>query len=245
LATDTEPNFLDHFDDLDTDVWLPHYLPHWSSRAASAATYTVADSELRLMIPPHQGLWCPTEHAPMKVSGIQPGVFSGPVGSRIGQQPFSDSVRVKEFQPAHWGWTPRYGRLEVRARMEIGPRSMGAVWMSGLEDEPGRGGEICIFEVFGDAPTAVGMGLKQVLDPALRHDFEAPELDIDVAQWHVYAADWRPGRVDFLVDGELIRTVADAPGYPMQMMIAVFDFPDRAPDTGHVPELAVDFVRAL
>jgi hypothetical protein len=30
------------------------------------------------------------------------------------------------------------------------------------------------------------------------HDFEAPELDIDVAQWHVYAADWRPGRVDFV-----------------------------------------------
>ena len=32
--------FSDHFDgtDLDTDVWVPHYLPHWSSRAASAAT---------------------------------------------------------------------------------------------------------------------------------------------------------------------------------------------------------------
>ena len=34
---------MEHFDGpgLDTDVWLPHYLPHWSSRAQSAATYTV------------------------------------------------------------------------------------------------------------------------------------------------------------------------------------------------------------
>jgi hypothetical protein len=35
------PDFLDHFDapELDTAVWVPHYLPHWSSRAESAATY--------------------------------------------------------------------------------------------------------------------------------------------------------------------------------------------------------------
>jgi Glycosyl hydrolases family 16 len=239
--------FCDHFEgaDLDTEVWVPHYLPHWSSRAASAASYTVTGSELRLTIPPEHGLWCPDEHEPLKVSGIQSGVFSGPVGSRIGQQPFSDGVRVKEFQPTHWGWTPHYERLEVRARMEISPRSMGAVWMSGLEDEPERGGEICIFEVFGDAPTAVGVGLKQLQDPALTHDFQAPELPIDVSEFHVYAVDWRPGRVEFLVDGEHVRTVEDAPDYPMQMMVAVFDFPEKGPDTGHVPELAVDFVRAL
>jgi hypothetical protein len=31
-------------------VWLPYYLPHWSSRASSAATYEVAGGELRLSI---------------------------------------------------------------------------------------------------------------------------------------------------------------------------------------------------
>ena len=48
--------FSDHFDgpDLDTEVWVPHYLPQWSSRRASAATYTLAESELRLTIPPEQ-----------------------------------------------------------------------------------------------------------------------------------------------------------------------------------------------
>ena len=52
-------------------------------------------------------------------------------------------------------------------------------------------------------------------------------MAIDVAEFHVYAADWRPGRVDFLVDGEHVKTVHQAPDYPMQMMVAVFDFPDE------------------
>ena len=58
---------------------------------------------------------------------------------------------MREQQPTWWGVTPHYGRLEVRARMELSPRSMASVWMVGIEDEPHRSGEICLFEVFGDA----------------------------------------------------------------------------------------------
>jgi Glycosyl hydrolases family 16 len=249
--------FADEFDtpELDADVWIPHYLPQWSSRAQSAATYEVADSELRLTIPPEHGLWCSGEHDPLRVSGVQSGVFSGEVGSTSGQQPFREGQMVKEFQPTQWGWTPEYGLLEVRARMELSPRSMAAVWMVGLETEPSRSAEICIFEVFGDAvgsedgrPTAaVGMGVHPFRDPAIADEFDAPRLPTDVSEFHVYAADWRPGRTDFLVDGERVKTVDQAPGYPMQMMVAVFDFPEKAalaadqPD--HVPLLAVDYVR--
>jgi hypothetical protein len=37
-------DFLDDFDGsaLDTDVWVPHYLPQRSSQAERAATYSVA-----------------------------------------------------------------------------------------------------------------------------------------------------------------------------------------------------------
>ena len=89
---------------------------------------------------------------------------------------------VRESQPTQWGWTPEYGRLEVRARMELSPRSMAAVWMVGLEDQPERCGEICIFEVFGDAPdgdgptAAVGMGVHPFRDPALTDEFDAPRM---------------------------------------------------------------------
>ena len=247
---------LDHFDggDLDTRRWIPHYLPQWSSRAESAATYEVAGSELRLTIPPEQGLWCPEDHdPPLRVSGIQSGVFSGDAGSTIGQQPFRDGLVVREFQPTQWGWTPEYGRLEVSARMELSPRSMASVWMVGLEDEPSRSGEICVFEVFGDAlsteggepAAAVGMGVHPFRDPSLTDDFATPRLAIDVSEFHHYAADWQPGRVDFLVDDRRVRTVHQAPDYPMQMMVAVFDFPDKAAaaPVDHVPLLAVDYVR--
>jgi hypothetical protein len=249
--------FLDDFDgdELDTEVWLPHYLPQWSSRAESAATYSVAGSELRLTIPPEQGLWCEGEHEqPLRVSGIQSGVFSGEVGSTVGQQPFREGLLVRERQETWWGWTPEYGRLEVRARMDLSPRSMAGVWMSGIEDRPERCAEILLFEVFGDAlatdggrPTAaVGMGTRRFRDPAMTGDFEAPRLEIDVTRFHDYAAEWRPGRVDILVDGRHVKTVGEAPGYPMQMMVAVFDFPEKAasaPQADHVPLFAVDYVR--
>jgi hypothetical protein len=231
--------FSDDFDapGLDRAAWLPHYLPHWSSREASAATYAVEGSELRLTIPLRQGLWCEGDHEPpLRVSGVQSGSLSG-------QQPFREGQRVRSEEPAWWGVTPHFGRLEVRARMELSPRSMASVWLSGLEDEPERCGEICVFEVFGDAPGNVGCGIKNFRDPRLTWEFDAPELDVDVSEHHVYAADWQPGRVDFSVDGEHVKTVRQAPDYPLQMMVAVFDFPAKGGPSDHVPELAVDSVR--
>jgi Glycosyl hydrolases family 16 len=128
---------------------------------------------------------------------------------------------------------------------------MASAWMVGLEKEPERSAEICIFEVFGDAlslhgdapSAAVGMGVHPFRDPAITDDFTAPRLAIDVAEPHVYAAEWRPGRVDFFVDGEHVRAVDQAPDYPMQLMLAVFDFPEKAGPDDHVPQFAVDHVR--
>ena len=82
----------------------------------------------------------------------------------------------------------------------------------------------------------------------MTHEFAAPRVAIDVAELHVYAADWRPGRVDFLIDGQRVKTIGQAPDYPMQMMVAVFDFPAKAAPASqpeHVPELALDYVRGL
>ena len=244
----------DHFagPGLDPAVWLPHYLPAWSSRAATRATYEVADSCLRLSIPPEQGQWLPGEHTPpLRVSGIQSGNFSGPVGSTVGQQPWREGAVVREAQERFEGWTPRGGHLEMRARGVVTPRSMVAWWMVGLEDRPDRCAEICVMEVFGDAvepgrSAAVGMGLHAFRDPAVTEDFAAPRLPIDVADWHTYAVDWTPDRVEFRVDGEPVRACAGPPAYPVQMMLAVFDFPDRSTgdDATAVPELTVDYLRA-
>ena len=131
--------------------------------------------------------------------------------------------------------------------MELSPRSMASLWLSGLERWPEESGEICVFEIFGeslaDGRAGVGQGIKPFRDPSLSWEFDAPALELDVREPHVYAAEWQPGRVEFSVDGSTIRTVEQAPAYPVQAMIAVFDFPERAPALDHVPELAVDWMR--
>lgn len=245
--------FADEFDGsrLDTSVWLPHYLPAWSSRATTAATYELRDSCLYLTIPPTQGLWCAGEHMPpMRVSGIQSGNFSGPVGSAVGQQPYRPGITVREQQSTFWGWTPDGGHLQLRARAVVTPRSMVAFWMVGLEDRPERSAEICVAEVFGNSvrpaeSAAVGMGLHPFRDPAVAEDFDAVRLPIDVAAFHTYAVEWASDRADFFVDDALVRSCARPPAYPMQLMLAVFDFPEQSigNDAEAVPALIVDCVR--
>ena len=132
--------------------------------------------------------------------------------------------------------------------MELAPRSMASVWMIGLEDAPERCGEICVFEVFGNAidgaGAAVGQGVHPFRDPWLIDDFEAGYQSIDVMTWHTYAADWQADGIEFFVDGAMTRVVHQSPGYPMQMMVAVFDFPQRATDDEtHVPRLLIDEIR--
>jgi Glycosyl hydrolases family 16 len=231
--------------DLDPAVWTAAYLPAWSSRAEAAATYALTPAGLRLSIPPDQGLWCPDRHfPPLRVSAVQTGNWSGPVGSTSGQQPFAEGLTVREQQPTTWGYTPRFGRLEVELRAGIGPRSMFSAWMVGLEQEPDQCGEICVVEVFGDTVrngrVGLGCGIKAIRDPALTSEFEAEPTALDVARPHVYAVDWRPGRVDFFVDGEWVRTTSQAPDYPMQLILGVFDFPD--PDASRISESVPELV---
>jgi len=97
-----------------------------------------------------------------------------------------------------------------------------------------------------DGSAAVGMGLHRFRDPALAEDFAADPLPIDVGELHTYGVDWRPGSLAFTVDGEVVRRVNQAPDYPVQLMIGVFDFPTRAAGDDAevpVPELVVAHVR--
>jgi Glycosyl hydrolases family 16 len=225
---------------LDETVWLPAYLPAWSSRAAAAATWRIDADGLHLTIPPEQPLWCPGLQVdpPLKVSGVQTGSWSGPVGGTRGQQPFRDGLLVREAQEPFAGCTPFRGRIEVECRASIGPDAMVSAWLIGLEDEPERCGELCLMEVFGDAPRAIGSGVHPFRDPALHEEFGTLDLGIDVAEPHRYAVDWRADGVDFLVDDGVVRRSAQSPRYPMQLELAVFQFPGRAEHRGD-PELVV------
>jgi hypothetical protein len=236
---------------LDEKKWFPHYLPAWSSRAATRPSYRCGPGGLTLDVPVEHPLWCPEDHhPPLRVSGVQSASWSGPVGSTRGQQRFREGQVVREEQPRFEGCLVTSGTVAIEASMSLSPRSMAALWLSGFEDDQDQlqCGELCVFEVFGnalgsaDAPSAeVGVGIKAFRDPALTQDFAAPSVPIDVTATHTYAVEWDAAVAVFTVDGAEVRRCAHPPTYPMQLMLAVFDFPEwSVGDDDHlVPELTV------
>jgi beta-glucanase (GH16 family) len=131
---------------------------------------------------------------------------------------------------------------------------MFSAWMVGVEDVPERSGEICLVEVFGETlraeedgsiTAAVGSGIHPFRDRGLVDEFTADRRVIDVDRFHTYAIDWERDRVRFFIDGVVVRTVDQAPDYPMQLILGVFDFPDRGSADPVVPELVVRAVRGV
>lgn len=237
--------------DLDPTLWLPVYLPQWSSRAASRPRYELRPGGgLRLRIDPDQPPWCPEWDGSVRTSSIQTGVFAGPLGSDIGQHRFRDDVVVREEQVPNRLHTPRFGIIETRLRATEDPRCMVALWMIGYEDTPERSGEICVVEVFGrdvaSDHVAVGMGVHPHHDARIVDDFERVPLRMDVREPHDYAVVWAPGRLAWYVDERLVRVVEQHIDYPMQLMLGAYGFSDEPPDVpfGRPPGiLDVEWVR--
>jgi hypothetical protein len=247
-----ELEFEDTFDGpaLRLDRWLPYYLPQWSSREQSAAQYELVEGCLHLQIAVDQQPWCPELDGHVRVSSLQTGVFAGPVGSTTGQHRFSADAVVREAQPQARLYTPHYGRIELRAKALDDPRSMVALWMIGFEDEPERSAEICVCEIFGrdvrEDSAAVGMGVHPFGDPEIVDEFSAETVAIDAREFHLYAAEWSRDEISFFVDGALVKTVAQSPTYPMQLMLSIYEFPgeegERDP-AAYPKTFVVDYVR--
>jgi len=241
----------DDFDrpELDERIWLPHYLPHWSSRAATATRYTIADGCLRLRIDPDQPPWSPEFDGQTRVSSLQTGTFSGAVGSSVGQLHFRPGLVVREEQAAERRFTPTSGLIEARFRVLDDPTTMAALWMIGFEDEPQHSAEICIAEIFGrdvrDRSARIGMGLHPFADPVIADDFERIDVELDVREFHTYSAAWEPSRVIFAVDDRVVKVSGQAPRYAMQVLLGIYEFPDgSAPPSAGPKELVVDWFRA-
>jgi hypothetical protein len=223
-------DFEDTFDgrELDRSRWLPWYLPHWSSRERAAARYELRDGGLRLRIDPGQQPWCPEWDGEVRVSSLQTGQFSGPVGSRVGQHRFHADAVVREEQESVRLYTQRYGRVELRARATDHPDAMVALWLIGFENEPERSGELCVCEIFGrdvgQAEAVVGLGVRRLGDPALEDDFRRVTVAVDARDYHDYAAEWSPEGAAFFLDGKVVARVERAPAYPLQLMLSLYAF---------------------
>ena len=237
---------------LNERLWIPSYLPHWSSSSASRARYALRDGSLHLRIEVDQPPWYPELDGWTRVSSLQTGVFAGPRGSSIGQHRFREGLVVREDVANRALYTPTYGLFECRARVIADPNNMVALWMIGYEDQPERSAEICVFEIFGRDVAAdhagIGMGLHPFGDPAIHDEFTRERVAIDATEFHTYAARWTARDVAFYVDDRRIKVVHQSPDYPMQFMLSLYEFSDgpalRSPPERYPKDFVVDFFRA-
>jgi hypothetical protein len=243
--------FADDFTDaaLDPGRWLDHYLPHWTTPERSAARYAIDRHGLRLLIEADQPAWR-VEDGPMRVSNLQTGSFSGPPGSEVGQHRHRAELRVRTAVPTRRLWTPSAGLVEATVQASPDPTCMLGLWLVGVEESsPQDSGEVCVAELFGDrlapANSQVRVGIKAHHDPRLRTDMADVVLPLDATEPHTYAAEWDARRTRFFVDDVLVRTVDQGMGYPLQLMVDLFEFPeveDRDP-AGYPKTVRVRAVR--
>jgi len=248
--------FSDEFNQqtIDTEKWIPCYLPQWSSCEQAAANYTFAQNTLLLQITEGQQPWCPEWDGENRASGIQSGMYAGEVGSKIGQSRFSDELVVREAQTNVQKYAPQFGYIETRVKATAASANHVSLWMIGYEDKPEKSGEICLFELLGNEngkeTSKVRYGVHPWADPALKEEFFIEDFPLDSAQFHIYAVDWTPTHIDFFIDNVKVKTVNQSPQYPMQLMLAIFELPyegawngDYDPTETYPKTFTVDYVR--
>lgn len=71
------------------------YLPHWTAPNAAEARYKIENGFLRLFIAKDQLPWLPELEGSLKVSSLQTGHFSGPLGSLVGQHRSCEGLFVQ------------------------------------------------------------------------------------------------------------------------------------------------------
>ena len=76
----------------------------------------------------------------------------------------------------------------------------------------------------------------------------ATQVRIDATEPHTYSASWEPGLTRWFVDDREVRTVNQAPGYPLQLMLDIYEFPvdgDERRPTDYPKVFEVDWVRGI
>lgn len=214
-------------DTLNKEYWLECYLPQWSCKDKTKPSYRINNSILTLYIANDQEPWSKEYNGNIRVSNLQTGVFSGPVGSSIGQHHFSKQLIVKEEQSPKFLVTPFYGQVEFKCRCNISKENVAALWMIGTEVNKNESSELCLFELKGfnikKGKSVIGYGIRKFADPLLSDEFYEESFSIDVSKWNVFSLDWKKDCVDFYINGKHIKTISQSPNYRMQLMLNLYD----------------------
>lgn len=224
---------------LDPDRWVPHYLPHWTTPERSQARYSLTADGIELRIDEDQLDWRP-EDAPLRVSNLQTGEYSGAVGSPRGTHRHRpDGLVVRTETPVRLLFAPRRGRIDITVAAGDDEGCMLAAWLVGTEHlAENDSGEICVFEI--DA-AAIGRtsrartGIKAHHDPRLRTDMAEVLLPFDARAPHTWTVIWGEGETIIGCEGTVLRHIAQAPDYPLLLLIDLFEI---GPAGGAYPKAA-------
>jgi hypothetical protein len=220
------------------DLWIAQYLPHWTTEERSTARFHAEADGLRLRIDADQLDWRP-EDAPMRVSNLQTGVFSGPAGSPRGTHRHREGLVVRTPTAARLLWAPRAGRVDITVSASADPGCMLAAWLVGTEQEhPEASGEICIFEIEAEAvgaSSSARSGIKAHHDPRLRTEMAEVVLPFDAATPHTWTVIWGGGETVIGCEGVVRRRIAQAPDYPLFLLVDLFEV---GPPAGRYPKTA-------
>ncbi|MEG8275317.1 hypothetical protein [Streptomyces sp. AHA2] len=233
-----EADFADDFTapHLGRDWWVDHYLPHWTSPDRSRARYDIDSAGLRLRIDADQPDWR-EEDAPLRVSSVQTGVFSGPVDSRRGTHRHRpDGLVVRTETPERLLWAPTAGRVDVTVSASADEGCMLAAWLVGTEHLSEQDtGELCIFEFDADAVGAQGSrarcGVKAHSDGRLTTDMTEVVVPLDASEPHTWTVVWGPAGTLIGCEGVVVQQSSQAPAYPLFLLIDLFEIGPRS-DTG-------------
>jgi beta-glucanase (GH16 family) len=128
-------------------------------------------------------------------------------GARV-QKEFAEysSASLVTWKKASW----QYGRFEIRAKLPMSPGMWPAFWTLGTSrSEVGwpACGEIDIMECWGHTPRSVTSCVHFQKDGRHQSDFGKVESKESLEDFHVYAMEWYPDRMDFFFDGQKYHTV--------------------------------------
>lgn len=241
------PTFHDDFaDGVDPARWIDHYLPHWTTPDRSRARYSTDADGLRLRIDADQRDWRP-EDAPLRVSNLQTGQFSGAGGSTRGTHRHRpDGLSVRTETPTRLLFAPSSGRVDITLSASTDEGCMVAAWMVGTEHLSERdSGEICLVEIDASAvgrTTIARSGIKAHGDPRLSTDMAEVELPFSADRPHTWSVLWGDGETLIGCEGRVMRRLDQAPDYPMFLLVDLFEIGARS---GRYPKSAlVHSVRA-
>ena len=128
-----------------------------------------------------------------------------------------------------------YGRFEARIRIDGGMGIWPAFWLMPEDDAYGGwpfSGEIDIMEARGRLPNQVSGALHFNYPEIIKTGKGMLPSDSDISDWHVYALEWTPDRIEMFVDGRSYLyaksdswSTVDEDGNPVAGQSAPFDQP--------------------